>query len=326
VCPICNNEYSASVFKRHVFEYAKHQELIDKVYALKEEFFSTLIEGCLVCKKPIKRDIKKWENVLLFRILEKNIEDREFDRKYCSQKCAKQGNIPWNKGLTKENNEILKYISETRMGKNNPIFKVLNDPNRKEKWLKNVKESGAWEKAGSIKRGKTLEEIMGKEKATELKNKNSLWCKTGKPHLGHNHTQETKDLLRKITAEKCSLNKNKVSKPEMELFELLKQKYINEEVINQFLMGFYTIDIAFPKWKFAIEVDGDFYHSNKDEGFEMKFAIQKRNFMNDERKNTFLLNKNWSCLRIWVSQIEKDLDSVLDLIERRLCEKKILLK
>jgi len=34
----------------------------------------------------------------------------------------KKGRIPWNKGLTKETNEIIRKMGEKRKGKNHPLF------------------------------------------------------------------------------------------------------------------------------------------------------------------------------------------------------------
>lgn len=233
---------------------------------------------------------------------------------------------PWNKGLTKENNDIIKKMSEEQKGENNPIHKILNDPVKKEKWIDSIRKSGAYEKNSNRIRGKTLEEIHGKEKADEIKQNNSEWCKTGKPHKGHKHSEETKNILRRKTAEYNAEHRNKISSQEISFFEILKKEFSNERIESQFLFDFYTIDIAFPEQKIAIEVDGDFWHSNEAKGFFLKFPCQKRNKTNDEKKNLFLIENNWLLLRVWVSDLEKNLNQVIQKVEKHLCEKKKLLK
>lgn len=57
--------------------------------------------------------------------------------------------------------------------------------------------------------------------------------------------------------------------------------------------------------KILIEVDGDFYHCNPNTTHKLpKYEIQKKNLINDKRKNTWCKNNNITLLRYW----EKDIN------------------
>ena len=68
------------------------------------------------------------------------------------------------------------------------------------------------------------------------------------------------------------------------------------------LPNHYKVDIAFPKLKIAIEVDGQTHKTKK-----WKFL--------DRRKTEVLEFLGWSVLRFWNEEILKDLDSVAGQIE-----------
>jgi len=127
LCPICSNDY------------AKHQELIDEVENRKKVFINNLNTNCVTCGKEMKIDSRRLINAILFEIVGIKVKTR-CDKKFCSNKCFP---AIWNKGLTKNTSESMKRIADGRIGKNNPIHKVLNDPEKKKKWLDNVEKSGA---------------------------------------------------------------------------------------------------------------------------------------------------------------------------------------
>ncbi len=131
-------------------------------------------------------------------------------------KGFQKGNIPWNKGLTKETNKTVALIalkkvgvkrpnqSKRMKGKNNPFFGKKHSIETKKKmnknhWTKNHwTKNGKWskeeikEKIGKHKKGKTYEELYGKEKSDILK-QNQSNRKKGKK--GCTHTIKTKNYL-----------------------------------------------------------------------------------------------------------------------------------
>jgi len=86
-------------------------------------------------------------------------------------------------------------------------------------------------------------------------------------------------------------------------------------------------DIAFPRHKLAIFIDGDFWHGYNLEKLRKKppkkyWATKiKRNIMRD-RANAILLKKmGWSVLRLWEHHIEKNPQAIIRKIEQALSHK-----
>ncbi len=61
-----------------------------------------------------------------------------------------------------------------------------------------------------------------------------------------------------------------------------------------------------------VEVDGDFYHVNEVQGFTAKYAIQKRNIMNDQRRDSYMINHGIKVIRVWESEINNNLLNVVN--------------
>ena len=80
-------------------------------------------------------------------------------------------------------------------------------------------------------------------------------------------------------------------------------------------------DIALPKKKKAVFIDGDFWHG-------YKYAVQKQrlpkkywlnkiedNIKRDKKNRAKLKREGWKVLRIWEHEIKKDLEKALERIE-----------
>lgn len=318
ICPVCNNIFSASTIKRHVFsDIEKHREFLEEVERRKQEFLQTFIPPeCEYCNKEIKYTLNKLENFLIFQILGVEVEKKCFSflKKWCSFDCSSKSFVSWNKGKTKWDDERLMKISQDRMGENNPMFSILNDENKKKQWLENVHASGIYERLSKENKGKSLEDRFGKDVADKIKETNRQWCITGKPHSGHKHSQETKNLLRVKAIELQVDLGNKISNPHKKLGEALKKIY-QDKVELEYNAQYYAIDLAFPEKKLAIEVDGDFWHCNEEKGFYPKYDSQKRNIKNDKQKNTYLTNRGWNVIRVWTSDIEEDIEKVIQKVK-----------
>lgn len=279
------------------------------------------MEVCKICNKQMKaitwKHLKYKHNMTILKYDETYGYQRhgvavttpEIAKKTSKTKKAKKY-IPWNKGLTKETNASIMKYSLSRMGENNPVHKIKD----KELWKKHIVENS--QKTYESMRGKTYEERFGKEKASSLKRELSIQYKirTKNRPLHHTpHSEETKNKLREITARRISRIKDKISKPQQKLFNALKDSALNSlDLMLEYQVGFYCIDIAIPSLKICIETDGDFWHCNEAKGFFEKFAVQKRNKINEKRKTTYLLNKNWNIIRIWESDINENIETAIE--------------
>ncbi len=82
-------------------------------------------------------------------------------------------------------------------------------------------------------------------------------------------------------------------------------------------------DLTFAKYKIAIFVDSEFFHGKDWETEQLRIKTNReywipkieRNIQRDEEVNSFLIDKNWTVLRFWSKDIEKNLEVCLARIE-----------
>lgn len=82
-------------------------------------------------------------------------------------------------------------------------------------------------------------------------------------------------------------------------------------------------DITFAKYKIAIFVDSEFFHGKDWETEQLRIKTNReywipkieRNIQRDEEVNAFLISENWTILRFWSKEIEKNLEVCLAKIE-----------
>lgn len=301
VCLKCDRSISASAFMSHLrANESLHGDILEDI-----ESYRIALEAevrlCKVCCKPIPKQSFS-SNEAMSHMHGIGIHILEC----CSKECR---NHPWNKGLTKEDNASLLRLAESRKGSNNPIHKVINDSDAKERWIENILKSRSDYDKGRL--GKSLEELYGKEKAASAKKRMSEAAKNRKHHghTGFKHSLEARRKIGKKTAEFLSKSHLMTSRPQRLLFEALRE--VDESVILEHCVGYYTVDIAVPDIQLAIEVDGDFYHVNESLGYEPIYPVQKRNLKNDKKKSSYLANSGWAVIRYWVSDIEKDIQCIV---------------
>jgi very-short-patch-repair endonuclease len=228
-----------------------------------------------------------------------------------ANRTKKERNVePWNKGLTKETNSTLKKMSGDRTGLNNPVYKIKD----REAWLVNIAKG--LEGYNSRRKNKTIEEYFGEEKAKRWKFSLSSSAKKRKihGHTGKPHTEETKNLLRQKTIQRLSSLKDKTSKPQTKLYAALKEA-LDIPLELEYPFSYYALDIAMPSLKLCVEVDGDFWHVNEEKGYSVEYECQKRNKRIEKSKTTYLTNQGWKILRVWVSDLESDIDSVIQKVK-----------
>jgi DNA mismatch endonuclease (patch repair protein) len=82
-------------------------------------------------------------------------------------------------------------------------------------------------------------------------------------------------------------------------------------------------DLTFAKYKIAIFVDSEFFHGKDWETQQLRIKSNQeywipkieRNIQRDEEVNAFLISENWTILRFWSKEIEKNLEVCLAKIE-----------
>lgn len=82
-------------------------------------------------------------------------------------------------------------------------------------------------------------------------------------------------------------------------------------------------DLTFAKYKIAIFVDSEFFHGKDWEIQQLRIKSNReywipkieRNMKRDEEVNAFLISENWTVLRFWSQEIQKNLEVCLAKIE-----------
>lgn len=102
--------------------------------------------------------------------------------------------------------------------------------------------------------------------------------------------------------------KSKNTKPELLIFEALKKKKIKFK--KHFSIAGKP-DVAFPKEKIAVFIDGEFWHGRYFSKIKSKlseFWIKKitDNKKRDSRNRRLLKKEGWTVIRLWGDDIEKN--------------------
>lgn len=139
----------------------------------------------------------------------------------------------------------------------------------------------------------------------------------------------------KVTHKIMSAVKSKDTRPEIKLRKALWQKKHRYRVNYKKLPG--KPDIVFTKYKVAVFCDGDFWHghnwalrgmSSLDEELERYSDYWKskilRNIERDRENDQALMALGWTVVRIWESEIKKDVDDCVKTIEEVLFEAMLL--
>ena len=295
LCLRCMREYSSSQLLQHIR--SKHSDLFANLIQEYNEFIKNNKIFCPCGNQAMIPILNAW----FFAKTQGN--EAKSLKKVCCLSHKRLLKV-WNKGITKHDHKSLAKISSDRCGKNNPIHKVIADPEKYAAWGKAISDADVMRH----RRGKTYEEIFGIEHAQELKDHMSISAKKRKihGHTGHKHSEETKRKIGLKTIQR--LGNKKVTKPQALLYNELVKLLGSNRVFFEKIVGFYSIDIVIDE-NIAVEVDGDFYHVNEALGYALKYDIQRKNLANDKRKNSYLKNRGWKIIRIWESEINSSLEN-----------------
>lgn len=191
---------------------------------------------------------------------------------------------------------------------------------QKKNWREG-KYKGWWEKDDE----ETHKKIEGIK--TKLRNNKERGRKISNSLTGVPKTEECKrnssitqterlknpELLKKMSETRLIWMKNnskiKTSKLETKFSNFLESLGLVKDVDffhNHLIVNIKTFfDFYIPIKKIMIEVDGDYYHCNPNTIHRIpKYPMQKKNIINDKRKNTWCMNHNIELLRYW----EKDIN------------------
>lgn len=138
----------------------------------------------------------------------------------------------------------------------------------------------------------TYEEQFGKKKADELK---------------ESHRKRMKERICDGTIPR------KMTKPHKMVYDLLNGVF-GEEIKSEYFIKYYSVDIAYPKNKIAVEIHGNYFHNKDGKPFEELSEMQKKNITNDKKKKKFLERKGWHIIVCWESDILKNIQSEVDKI------------
>lgn len=108
------------------------------------------------------------------------------------------------------------------------------------------------------------------------------------------------------------------TKIELEVFKRLKKRGIYFQKHYKKAPG--TPDIALPRKKKAVFIDGDFWHGNNFETLRNKISGEywinkiEKNISRDIKINAILKENGWSILRVWETDINNQIDCTIDKI------------
>jgi len=105
------------------------------------------------------------------------------------------------------------------------------------------------------------------------------------------------------TKEKVRYLRKKETKAEKMLWQKLRNKNLNVKFRRQYPIENYILDFYAPSIKLGIELDGSIHKNNKEY---------------DENRTKYLKNKKIKIIRFWNSEIENDLECVLNKIQNHL--------
>jgi len=205
-----------------------------------------------------------------------------------------KGRIAWNKGIHCHSKEVRKIISEKNKGKKHSLEtrKKISDSIKG----KPVPEG----------RGKNISKSLTGRKLTE---DHKLKIKLNSKHI--KHTEEWKEnqrqrMLNGGSVHASSFIKNP-SKPQVELYNIIKKLYPSTVLNYPFYPLNYSLDVAIPDLKIWFESDGSHWHQDKEADLKRQKRIEEL---------------GWKVIRYRgdsvkdvpsISQIKEDIQSILEL-------------
>lgn len=112
--------------------------------------------------------------------------------------------------------------------------------------------------------------------------------------------------------------KQKNTKPELRVFKALRRRGVYFKKHYGGVVG--TPDVALPRKKVAVFIDGDFWHGFRYPSWKSRLPSEfwrnkiERNRLRDKKTFSVLRAKGWKTLRVWEHQLDDDFDKVVEKI------------
>lgn len=203
-----------------------------------------------------------------------------------------KGNVPWNKGLTKETNESLKIVSNK--------VSISRKINKKEAWNKGKKMSFE-------SRQKLSNSCKGKQAWNKglTKDTNESILRTSEKLKNHkDFVIDWNKAKEKEIETKRRNNSFNTSKPEKELYQKLCIKYGKEDIITQYKSEKYLFpcDFYIKSQDLYIEYNGTIEHNkhpfdstNIEDIKELEIFIQKAKEKGEK-------SRYWNIINVWTKR------------------------
>lgn len=204
------------------------------------------------------------------------------------KKMYKSGELTiWNKGLTMDDERV----------KNN-IEKIMSNPNRGKnisKKLKGIAKSEDHKEKIKIAANVRWSDENEREKQSHRRMEYIIIN-------GFQTKSKLEDKFKQILFNNFLMEEKK---------DYYHQFYIRE------IKSIY--DFKIKGKNILIEVDGDFWHCNPNSKFsEAIYESQKSNLIQDKIKNKWCVDNDFKLLRFWESDINNNLDSVIEILKKEL--------
>ena len=200
------------------------------------------MKKCFQCGKEIKNNRKFCSRICYFKFPKSN---------YIKLKIKKSVLKAYKREDVKHN-----HLNNTPRGKNHPFFNKRGQGTP----FYGKKHNKETLRKMSLKQEGQNHPMYGKKHKEESKNKIRKSCR-----IIWNDEMRNKQRQRMLNGQAayCNTFINNPSKPQIELFKIIKEMYPNSKLNFQILN--YSIDIVIPEFKLAIEYDGSYWHKDKKE-------------------------------------------------------------
>jgi len=159
-----------------------------------------------------------------------------------------------------------------------------------------------------------------KKKMSESAKKRLIHGMTGKKH-----SQETKDKIRRTTLKQ--MNEGRMPHTNTRPHIAVKTYLLYQKIkfIEEYQIGVFSIDFFIPELSLAIEVQGDYWHSNPifyPNGPETKG--QKINYYRDKKKTKYLIDNDMKIFHIWEKEVNdltymNKIDKTIHILKEKKC-------
>ena len=112
--------------------------------------------------------------------------------------------------------------------------------------------------------------------------------------------EEKAEYLKKKAIEMA----DKQTWPELEFEKILKElgiDYRSQEIVGGKIFDFYI-----PSVNLLVEIDGDYWHYNRKTNKKGPNRTQKRNIINDKKKNVIAKTGGYKLSRVWESDLKEN--------------------